>query len=459
MRAARARSSFRDPSGHVFFKDGVIYRQINPFYKDDYDSLMGSGLYDALVESGLMVPHQEVDLDSQGSAGAYRIIKPDVIPFISYPYEWSFSQLKNAALATLDIQKKALEFGMTLKDSSAYNIQFFRGKPLLIDTLSFQKYQDGAPWVAYRQFCQHFLAPLALMSYKHVGLGQLSRIYIDGIPLELAHSLLPWRTRFSPAMQIHVHLHAKFQNDFGGKGEVRRSNKRSFGTRAFLGLIDSLESAVRKLRWEPSGTEWADYYEDDSYTPEAFDHKVELVTGFLREVGPASVWDLGANTGVFSRIAGDMGIQTVSFDGDPAAVERNYLTTVERGETNVLPLQLDLTNPSPRIGWSNAERMELSERGPADMVLALAIVHHLAISGNVPLAMIAEFFRGLCNWAVVEFVPKHDKKVARLLATREDVFSAYTQGDFEEEFSRYFEITNTQRVVDSDRTLYLMRGK
>lgn len=420
---------------------------------------MGSGLYDALVDSGLIVQHQEVELDTRGSPSLYKTLKPEVVPFISYPYEWSFSQLKDAALATLQVQTKALQFAMTLKDSSAYNIQFFRGRPLLIDTLSFQKYQEGAPWVAYRQFCQHFLAPLALMSYKHIDLGQLARLYIDGIPLELAHSLLPWRTRLSPAMQIHVHLHAKFQNKFGGKGDLGRSNKRSFGIRAFLGLIDSLESAVRKLRWDPSGTQWADYYEGDSYTPEAFNHKVELVTGFLREVRPTSVWDLGANTGVFSRIAGDMGIPTVSFDADPAAVERNYLTAVEHGETNVLPLRLDLTNPSPRIGWSNAERMELADRGPADMVLAVAIVHHLAISGNVPLAMIAEFFRGLCNWAVVEFVPKNDKKVARLLATREDVFSAYTQVDFEKEFSRYFEITNTQRVVDSERTLYLMRAK
>ena len=455
----RLPSSYRDPSGFIFSKEGVIYRQVNLLYQDDYDFLMGSGLYDDLVNSGLLIHHTELEEFPDMSPGGYKIIRPDLIPFISYPYEWSFSQLKDAALTTLQVQKKALEFGMTLKDSSAYNIQFLRGKPVLIDTLSFQTYQEGTPWIAYRQFCQHFLAPLALASYRRIWMGQLLQVHLDGIPLELTSSLLPARTRFKPSLQIHIHFHSRFQGNAPKQTKGQISSKRGFGRKAFLGLIDSLESAVIGLKWQPLKTEWAAYYDGDSYTQTAFDHKVQVVTGFLNETNPMSVWDMGSNTGQFARIAGDMGIPTIAFDQDPASVEKNYLTSVNRQEDNVLPLVVDLSNPSPRIGWANGERMDLVERGPADMLMALALIHHLAIARNVPLDMIGEFFRKLCKWAVIEFVPKSDKKVALLLANREDIFSNYTQNNFEIEFSRYFEIKSAQRIADSERTLYLMRGK
>ena len=188
--------SFRDPSGFLFHLNGLIYRQINIEYKKNYIHLMKSGLYEALMDTKLLIPHEEVNIGSLASDNAYKIIKPEQVLFISYPYEWCFSQLKDAALTTLKIQKKSLNFGMSLKDCSAYNIQFRKGKPILIDTLSFEEYREGKPWIAYRQFCQHFLAPLALMSYKDIRLNQLLRIYIDGIPLDLAIHLLPFRTRF-----------------------------------------------------------------------------------------------------------------------------------------------------------------------------------------------------------------------------------------------------------------------
>ena len=188
--------SFRDPSGFVFCQDSSIYRQVNIRYEEDYDYLIDSGLYETLVDSGLLVSYDEIDLGYARTDSAYKILKPESVPFISYPYEWCFSQLKDAAFTTLEIQRIALDFGMILKDSSAYNIQFIRGKPVLIDTLSFEKYHEGPSWVAYGQFCQHFLAPLALMSYRDIRLNQLFHIYIDGIPLDLASSLLPFRTRF-----------------------------------------------------------------------------------------------------------------------------------------------------------------------------------------------------------------------------------------------------------------------
>jgi hypothetical protein len=416
---------------------------------------MGSGLYTKLVDSGLLIPHQETDIEPLRIDLAYKIIKPEVIDFISYPYEWCFSQLKDAALITLQIQKKALEFGMSLKDASAYNVQFEKGHPVFIDTLSFEIYREGQPWIAYRQFCQHFLAPLALMSCKDVRLNQLLRVYIDGVPLDLASSLQPFRSRLNLSLLSHIHLHARSQKRFKSKKINIRQIK--LGRLELSGLISNLESTVKRLNWQPRGTEWADYYQESSYTENALEHKKQIVAGFIDQLHPHDIWDFGANTGVFSRIGAEKGILAISFDNDPAAVEKNYIECCEKGETNILPLLMDLANPSPSLGWQNQERQSLSERGPADMVLALALIHHLAISNNVPLPKLAQYFSRICNSLVIEFVPKNDPQVQRLLATREDIFQDYNQKAFEVEFSRYFSLGSSVKVRNSDRTLYLMR--
>lgn len=447
--------SFRDPCGFLFKREDSIYRQVNHVYKEDYDLLMESGLYESLVSAGLLVPHEEVDIEGANTDVAYKIIKPKLIPFISYPYEWSFSQLKDAALTTLGIQKKAFEYGMSLKDCSAYNIQFLHGKPIFIDTLSFEKYREGQPWVAYKQFCQHFLAPLALMSYTDVRLSQLLRVYIDGIPLDLASSLLPLRSRFKFTLLSHIHLHARGQKHFAKKTVDMTRHKMS--RLSFIGVVDNLETAVKKLKWHPKGTEWADYYDDTNYSPDAIQHKKQLVAEFIKRIDPESVWDVGGNVGTFSRITSDKGKQTICFDVDPAAIEKNYLDCISRGDTCIIPLLLDITNPSSGIGWSNQERMSLKERGPADVVLALALIHHMAISNNVPLDRIAKFLSDICSSLIIEFVPKSDSQVQRLLATREDVFPKYTQTAFEQEFSKYFNIEYSEPIMDSERTLFLMR--
>lgn len=449
--------SFRDPSGFLFLEGGSLYRQVNVSYKENYDQLMNSGFYETLVGSGLLIPHDEVSTDYGRTDDAYKVLRPELIPFISYPYEWCFSQLKDAALATLEIQRTALSFGMTLKDGSAYNIQFMRGKPVLIDTLSFEKYCEGKIWIAYRQFCQHFLAPLALMSYRDVRLNQLFRVYIDAIPLDLASRLIPFRTWLKFSLLSHIHLHARSQERFADRNVDTSGRKMS--RIGLLGLIDNLDSAVRRLKWRPQGTEWATYYEDTSYSAAALHHKRQLVGEFLDEIGPESVWDLGANTGLFSRIAAGKGIQTISFDVDPAAVEKNYSECRSKAETNVLPLLLDLTNPSPNLGWASQERMSLLERGPTDVVLALALIHHLAISNNLPFRRIAEFFGQLCHWLIIEYVPKSDAQVQRLLATRDDIFPKYTQQAFEAEFSKHFAIRSCEEIRDTERTLFLMERR
>lgn len=418
---------------------------------------MASGLYEKLVAAGLLIPHEEGG--DPVTADAYKVVRPEKIGFISYPYEWCFGELKDAAATTLRIQKTALDFGMSLRDASAYNIQFRRGRPVLVDTLSFERLSEGTPWVAYRQFCQHFLAPLALMAYRDVRLGQLLRTNVDGIPLDLAASLLPRRARFRFSLFLHLFSHAKSQRRHAADASAPRTGRR-FTRRAFQGLIDSLETAVRRLDWSPERSWAAGYYAEDlGYADEAFEHKKELVRKFVEEVAPGTVWDLGGNVGVFARISAAQGIPTVCFDVDPSCVEANYRQVVTDEETDLLPLVLDLTNPSPAIGWANRERQSLVERGPADLALALALVHHLAIGNNVPLPMVAAFLADVSRWLLVEFVPKEDPRVRTLLATREDIFPDYTVEGFERAFAPRFEIERREEIRESPRILYLMRGR
>jgi ribosomal protein L11 methylase PrmA len=448
-------SSFRDPSGFLFGRDGRLYRQVNENYRDDYDLLNSSGLYKALVEGGLLISHKESDAEPASSSEAYKVIEPSFVPFISYPYEWCFSQLQDAALLTLQLQMTALEHGMSLKDASAYNIQFVAGRPILIDTLSFEQYIEGEPWVAYKQFCQHFLAPLALMSFVDVRLSRLLTLYIDGVPLDLAASLLPMRTKFKAGLAAHIHLHARSQRHYAER--TTRETSRKFRLRSLMGLVESLKSAVRGLRWRLPHTEWGDYYDLTNYTEAGFQHKQQVVRQLLTDIEPKSVWDLGANNGAFSRIAAEHAESVIAFDIDPVAVEENYLQCRKEGETRITPLLIDLTNPSPAIGWANRERMPLPERGIADVALALALVHHLAISDNLPLGMIADWMASLCRDLIIEFVPKADSQVQRLLSTREDIFADYHQERFEREFSAYFDIVEKSPIRETERTVYRMR--
>ncbi len=452
-------ASFRDPSGFLFTRGDILYRQVNRVYADDYTRLVESGLYEKLVKAGLLIPHTESTVAPADEKRAFKVLCPEWIPFISYPYEWTFGQLKDAALAMLSIQKRALKLGMSLKDASAYNIQFYRGKPTLIDTLSFETYQEGEPWVAYRQFCQHFLAPLALMAYRDVRLNQLLRVYIDGIPLDLASRLLPGRTRWNFGILTHIHLHASAQKRYADVAVTEARGGRKMTKDALLGLIESLRDTVRKLEWKPAGTEWADYYEANNYTGFAFEHKKVLVGDWLSKIAPKTIWDLGANAGVFSRVAAETGAYVISSDIDPAAVEVNYRQVRESGEQNLLPLVLDLTNPSPGIGWQNRERDSFLQRGPVEAVLALALVHHLAISNNVPLGRVAELFAGCGEWLIVEFVPKSDSQIQKLLRSRVDIFSEYTRAGFESAFGQWYTIQSSSAVRDSERWLYLMKRK
>ena len=455
-------SSFRDPDGFLFENEGELYRCVRSSYREDYEALWRSGLYERLIQKGRLVAHQELTSPDEFMPDAYKILKPERIPFISYPYEWCFGQLKDAALLTLDILKEALDCGMTLKDASAYNVQFRSGKPIFIDSLSFERYVPGRPWTAYRQFCQHFLAPLALMSRKGTLLSNLSKHFLDGIPLDLAASLLPWSTRFEPALLMHVHLHAAAQRAVskGSRDDANRAGtfRPNMNLNAMFGLVDSLRSALQQLRSRDERSHWRGYYQEGTYSPAAACSKKEIVNQFLDAVKPCMVWDFGANTGLYSRLASDRGSVVISMDSDPACVQSNYEQIPERG-ASLLPLCIDITNPSPRLGWNGAERQSLDDRGPADLVMALALVHHLFISHHLPWKQIAEWFARCGKNLLIEFIPKTDPAAQKIWYERKDKCSSYTQECFEVDFNDYFSIEERVPVRDSVRILYRMRRR
>jgi len=452
------RASFRDRAGFVFERDGVVYRQVNAAGARDYDWLLSSGLYGRLTADGDLIPHVETTVNASPDGAAHQVITPERVEFISYPYEWCFGQLRDAALLTLRLQKTAMAHGMSLKDATPFNVAFRRGRPIWIDTLSFERRPEGRPWVAYAQFCQMLLAPLALMSQVDVRLLQLLRTSLDGIPLDLASSLLPARTRLRPGLLMHLHLHAAAQRRVRDTTPARAAG-RSMSAAALTGIIDSLTRTVEALTWGGARTTWGSYYEATNYTDTAFTHKRQIVESVIARISPSTVWDLGANDGTFSRLASASGIPTVAFDIDPVAVEKNYRRVVDTADPYLLPLLMDLTNPSGASGWANEERDTLAMRGPADLVLALALVHHLAIGHNVPLPRIAEYLARLASSLVIEFVPKGDSQVQRMLASRVDVFDDYSQARFEQAFNPWFEIETAIPVAEAVRTVYVMKRR
>ncbi len=450
-------SSFRDPAGFVFYDQNLVLRQINKSYKEHYELLVNSGLLDDLWEKKLLIRHKTLDNHKGITDDALLVVEPEHISFISYPYEWSFTQIKDAALCTLEVQKAALSKGMILKDASAYNIQFQKGMPIFIDTLSFEKYNENQPWKAYRQFCQHFLAPLTLMIYTHTSLNSLLKIHLDGIPLELTSKLLPWKTRMNLPIYIHIHLHASLQKSSISKKQTSRAGK--LPVSKILSLTESLVQLIESLEQKDKKSQWSAYYTFTNYSELAFSSKKKIVTEMLSKVKAQRLWDLGANTGMYTRIAAAMGMQCIAFDMDSMVIDRIYRQNREQGIKNVLPLIMDLTNPSPGIGWDNLERLPLSGRQKPNIIMALAFIHHLAISNNIPFSKIGEFLASLSQYVIIEFVPKSDSQVQKLLESREDVFDLYHEEEFVRAFSLFFIIIERTQIEDSQRSIFLMQKK
>lgn len=452
-------SSYRDPAGFVFTEEHVVYRQINKIAQSDYELFMQSGLYEKLVAERLIVSHTERKSmqASNTDLSNYKIIRPENIPFISYPYEWSFAQLRDAALLTLKIQKLALEHGMILKDASAYNVQFIGKTPLFIDTLSFAKYEDGQAWEGYRQFCEHFITPLIIAHYATDQSLRMLQTYMDGVPLGFAVRILPPRAKLKKGIYAHVYLHERSQRRHQGSGTKSASAPtRKVSRFALNGLMASLEACVRALTPPKNQTEWGEYYQFTNYNDRAFKNKAAIVDEYLGRIKqkPKMVWDIGANNGEFSELAAKRGAYTVAWDIDSKAVAKNY-NNKDTQSALMLPLVQDIAMPSPSIGWELKERFSFIDRGPADVVLALAVVHHLAIGRNVPLPKIAEMFAGISQHLIIEFIPKEDSKVQHLLASRKDIFPQYSQNDFETAMEMHFTCKAKKQIKQSKRWMYL----
>ncbi len=459
VRDQRDPASYRDPSGFVFWRDGLPHRRIEPRFAATWDAFATSPFAKTLIERGLALPWEPVAPVPGVDDGAHAVIRSERIDFISYPYEWTFGQLRDAALLTLDIQSLAIGHGFRLRDASAYNIQFRLGRPIHIDTLSFEPAEKGRPWPAYRQFCEHFLAPLALMAMRDVRMGRLLRDQLEGIPLDLAGRLLPRSSRLRLGLGTHIHLHARAQRRYADRPTEASQKVREARPVNQAALLDSLRRTIQGLKWEPSGTEWADYDDRTSYSTDATAAKEDLVRRFIGATSGERVWDLGANTGHYSRVAADTGRRVIAFDIDPAAAERLYRAIRGEGRADILPLVMDLVDPSPSLGWANAERRSLTERADPDALLALALVHHLAIGRNVPMAQIGRWFARLAPQLVIEFVPREDAMVVALLATREDVFEDYTIETFRSAFGETWTIVDEAPIPGTARTLFSLRRR
>jgi SAM-dependent methyltransferase len=435
-----------------------VLRQIQSSFASAWEAFEESGLAGRLIERGLLLPWEDAPLSAAADASAWRVIRPEPVGFISYPYEWTFGQLRDAALVTLDAQLEAVDAGMTLRDASAYNVQFRGVRPVLMDSLSFEPLEPDAPWVAYRQCCEHFLAPLALMAHRDVRLADLLRANLEGIPLDLASRLLGGSSRLRLGLASHLHLHARAQRQHAGGGDGGGRQVRLPRSR-LRALVESLRATIAGLSWEPAGTEWADYAENTSYDEAATASKERLVERLLDAAIGQVVWDLGANTGRYSAIAAGLGRRVLAFDIDPAAAERHYRALRRDGRTDTTPLVMDLADPSPSLGWANRERRSLAERSDADVLLALALVHHLAIGRNVPLPMIADELARYGAGLVIEWVPKPDPMVQRLLASRRDIFPDYTLDGFRAAFAERWEIQEEAPIEHSSRVLFRMRRR
>jgi hypothetical protein len=446
------KASYRDPDGFVFEIDGQIRRQINPSYADQYEQLMKSGLYESLVSRELLIPHRELAQSEHGSSSAYKVIAPEEVPFISYAYEWSFTQLKAAAITSLEIMETALAHDMMLKDGNSFNIQFHRGRPVLIDTLSFMSYQDGKLWPGYRQFCQHFLMPLALMSYCDPRLNVLLARFEDGIPLDLGCELLPLKSRFSAGLMVHLFIHSRLdQRTRAAPGAMRQT---SGPKSSLLPLVANIKRAVERIKTPRFHSVWEEYESVCMYSQRDRSKKSLFLEECLDAIKPSTAWDLGANVGTYSWIAAGRGVSVVAMDNDHAAIDNLSQEIVAQNQRNILPLVIDILNPTPPVGWENAERSALLDRGPVDLIMALALLHHIVIRANVPMQKVAHLMAKLGKNVVIEFVPKADPQVELLLAHRRDIFPDYHRQGFEDAFGEYFRIVRSEALDDSPRVLY-----
>ena len=463
MHASLDPASFRDPSGHVYVVEGQVFRTVMPRAREDYEFVRSTGVLQRMAERGLVIAATELPRElasargANGAANAAYVLEHPPIPYVSYPYEWSFPALKAAALLTLDVHLEALEHGVTLSDASAYNIQFVGARPVFIDYLSFQRYRDGEFWIGHRQFCEQFLNPLLLTAMTGVPYHAWYRGTLEGIaPGDLAR-LLPMRRKLSWNVLTHVVLQAGFSRP-NASNEAARVSRMQFPLAAFQRMLRSLRRWIATL--EPARSRasvWIDYTKQNSYADEDSRRKAAFVGEFARSTRPGMLWDVGCNTGEYAAIALRNGARAVvGFESDHGALDAAF-AHARTEALALLPLYLDAANPSPSQGWNETERGGLRARARADAVLALAVVHHLAIGRNIPLTAVVDWLIDLAPSGVIEFVPKSDPMVERMLRLRKDIFENYDEETFLEAVQRRADVVKSERASASDRLLVCYR--
>ncbi|MDQ4087322.1 MAG: class I SAM-dependent methyltransferase [Pseudomonadota bacterium] len=448
--------SFRDPGGRVYAVPGRIFRSVMPCSAPAYESVRDSGLLDALTAQRLVVDSRECDPSVVGKLfpdPAYMLEHPP-IPFISYPYEWSFSLLKKAALHHLDVQLAALDKGFTLSDATAYNIQFVGPQPTFIDHLSFRPYRDGEIWMGHRQFCMQFLNPLIMWSRLGLAPNPWFRGGLEGIAPEELAPLLSWRHNLSLTILTHVTAQASLQRRSVQAGaQAGRHREAKLPLASFRNMLGGLRSFVEGCSLPKSRTVWSDYADNNSYAEPEARAKRAFVSAMAQSVRPRLMFDLGCNTGDYASAALAAGAgHVIGFDFDYGALEQ-AVARAEGGKLNFLPLWLDAANPSPAQGWGQAERKGLKERADADALVALAFIHHIVIGRNIPLEMAVDWIVAMAPHGVIEFPPKTDPMVRQLLAQREDIFPDYHEQAFRAAVSKRARIVAEEHLAEGGRLL------
>ncbi len=436
---------------------GLPYRTVSADFLPHLHRLKTSGLLERLFRQKELIPHQTLKKPFPFPTDAAALLKPTPLPFVSHPYEWCFSQWKQAAALTLRLAMQAVDHGMTLKDASAYNVQFHEGRALWIDTLSFESGDTPGPWIAYRQFCCHFLATLAGMSRIHPRWGLYFRSRMNGFDLQEVSRALPASTWFNPFLASHLHLQSHFENRPLKPGQTQKPLPMNGAM--LRGLLDNLSKGIDRMRPPKAKNSWIRYAEELPYPPVAAERKKRIVSSWIRRISPDTLWDLGANTGAFSLAAASQVPFILALDSDHGSIEHLWEEVRSRGIKNLLPLWMDLADPSPSQGWMGLERASLFDRGPADLVLALALVHHLTFSALIPVNRQADFFARCGKHLILEFPGPKDRQVKALVAKRQNLLTSYNISKLERSYTPSFRILEKIALPSCDRTLYLMEKR
>jgi hypothetical protein len=457
--------SYRDRDGRVLYFDGQVYRLLSARALEEWTALAATSFFQELVAEGKVVATELVEEPapelSEVAAGWAGVLRHERIPWISYPYEWSFGMMKRAALLQLELMERALGEGFVLKDASAYNIQWRGVKPVFIDIPSFQRPEPGEAWMGYLQFCRLHLYPLMMTSLKGIPFQPWLRGSLDGISPQECARFFGITDLLRPGVLVDVQIQSRLQNAAAAsERSVREEVKDSGFTAEMIGRnVRRLSKVVRKLDWSPPRSAWSDYAEEHGYDDVDAGAKETFVRSVADEKRWSTVWDLGSNTGTFSRILAESSECVIAVDADHPAVERLFAELVSSGPDNILPQVGNLADPSPAMGWRWMERGTFADRGSPELILFLALVHHVVLGANVPLGELVAWLASLTDNLLIEWVDRGDPMVERLLLNKEDLFSEYERDNFEAVLGSHFEIRRRQELGSGTRVLYLAGAK